>query len=79
MKYYIILTVLSFIGVILFSCKKDSSSAITGNYVCKCSGGLSGQGQEITINNMTRSDAQTRCLSYDQPYIADGYNNCHLQ
>jgi hypothetical protein len=65
--------------VVIVSCTKNDYKQNGGGQTCRCSGGISGSGFVTDLGNLSLSDAEKKCATYNQPGVADGYHDCHLE
>lgn len=74
----LLVTVFTAVSLMLVAAACTKSS--TGNgHLCKCAGGISGAGFQTDMGNLSIQEAETKCYSYNQPNITDGYHDCHLE
>lgn len=65
--------------VVVAACTKRDTKTNNVQYYCKCSGGFSGAGFTTDMGNLNYQEATVKCNSYNQPGVADGYHDCHLE
>ena len=65
--------------VLVAACTKNDYKQNGGGQTCRCSGGVSGSGFVRDMGNLSLSDAEKHCATYNQPGVTDGYYNCHLE
>lgn len=74
---YTLIVVVS-VMVVAACTKRDTKTANT-QYYCKCAGGFSGAGYTTDMGNLNYQEASAKCATYNQPGVADGYHDCHIE